>query len=321
MKMKNEDVARILYEIAEMLDIRGGNRFKPIAFRGAARSVETLPINIKEVYKKDGVKGLMGIPGVGMSIAEHLEEIIKTGKSNYHIQLRKKIPANVSALMDIPGLGPKKIKKLNEKLGIKNLKDLKKAAKSGKIAKLPGFGEESEKDILENIGLAKKSRKERTPLREAEKIAKPIVNLLMKLKETKKVEVMGSLRRKRPTIGDIDILASSNKPEKLVERFVRMRSVVKVVAEGKTKVSVVLKFGVNCDLRIVKPESWGAASLYFVGSKGYNIKMRRIAIRKGYKLSEYGLFDKKENMIAGKTEIEVYNKLGLKYRKPEDREV
>ena len=319
--MKNEEIARILYEIAEMLDIRGGNRFKPIAFRAAARSVETLPLNIKEVYKKDGVKGLKGIPGVGASIAEHLEEIIKTGKSRYHIQLRKKIPANVSALMDIPGLGPKKIKRLSKELGIKTLNDLKKAAKSGKIAKLPGFGEESERDILENMGLAEKSRKERTPLKEAEKIANPIIKLLKKLKETKKVEVMGSLRRKRPTIGDIDILASSNKPEKLVDAFTKMRSVVKVVAKGKTKVSVVLKLGVNCDLRVVKPESWGAASLYFIGSKNYNISMRRIAINKGYKLSEYGLFDKKGNMIAGRTEMEVYKKLGLKYRKPEEREL
>ncbi len=317
--MKNEEVARILYEIAEMLDIRGGNRFKPIAFRAAARSVENLPLPIKEVYKKDGKKGLMGIPAVGESIAEHLEEIIKKGKSSYRDRLRESIPENVSALMDVPGLGPKKIKRLNSELGIKNIDDLKKAALSGKIAKLSGFGVESEKDILENIGLAKKSRKERMPLKEAEKIAKPIVSLLKKV--SGKVETMGSLRRKRPTVGDIDLLVSSKKPEKVVESFVKYSGIKKVVARGSTKVSVVLKSGVNCDLRIVKPESWGAASLYFIGSKNYNISMRRVAIKKGLKLSEYGLFDKSGKRIAGANEKEIYKILGLEYRKPEQREV
>mgnify|MGYP001585929513 CR=1 FL=1 len=254
--MKNEEVARILYEIAGMLDIRGGNRFKPIAFRAAARSVETLPISIVEIYKKDGLKGLDGIPAVGKSISEHLKEIIETGKSSYYEKLRKSIPENVSSLMNIPGLGPKKIKKLYEKLGIKTLGDLKSAAEEGKIAKLEGFGKESEGDILENISLASKS-KGRISLKEAEKISNKIINYLKKFPSVKKVEAMGSLRRKKPTIGDIDILASSSKPKKVIGAFAKMKGIKKVMAKGDTKASVVLKSGINCDLRVVKPESWG----------------------------------------------------------------
>lgn len=318
--MKNEEVSRILYEIAEMLDIRGGNRFKPIAFRMAARSIETLPISIVEIYKKDGLKGLDGIPAVGKSISEHLKEIIETGKSSYHEKLRKSIPENVSSLMNIPGLGPKKIKKLYEGLKIKTLEDLKSAAEEGKIAKLKGFGAESERDILENMALAGKS-KGRILLKEAKKISNQIISRLKKAPFIEKVEAMGSLRRKSPTIGDIDILASSSKPKKIIDAFTRMKEIKKIMAKGDTKASAVLKSGINCDLRVVKPESWGAASLYFTGSKGYNIEMRRIAIRKGLKLSEYGLFDKAGRMIAGSSEKEVCGKLGVKLLKPEDREI
>lgn len=319
-EISNAEVVRIFYEIAEMLDILGENRFKSAAYRRVAKTVEVLPVTLREIYSKGGVKALRGIPGVGEAIAEKIQQLVETGKLDYYEHLKSKIPAEVGALMKVPGIGPRKIMRLSKELGIKNIAQLEKAAKQGKIAKLKGFGEESEKDILDAIELSKIS-KGRIPLKEAEKMAKPIITKLKKLKEAEAVETAGSLRRKKVTVGDIDILASSRKPGKIIDTFVGLKDVKKVLGKGETKATVILKSGVQADLRVVPPESWGAALLYFIGSKNYNIELRKIAIKKGYKLSEYGLFDVKTGkMVAGKTELEVLKKLGQKYLKPEERE-
>jgi DNA polymerase (family 10) len=316
-KVKNSDVVEILFEIAEILEMKEENRFKIVAYRRAARSIDLLPVNITEVYKKGKLEE---IPGVGGGIAKKLKELIKTGKIKYHEKLKKGMSAKIGKLMKVPGLGPKRIKKLSEVLGVKNVKQLERAAKEHKIAKLPGFGAESEKDILEGIAFAKKARG-RISLKEAERMAGSIVKELKKLKEIKKISVAGSLRRKKASIRDIDILVSSTKPKRVVEKFTGLKEVARVLGKGSTKASVELKSGVNSDLRVLSPESWGAGLFYFTGSKDYNIEVRKIAIKKGYKLSEYGLFDKKTGkMVAGKTEEEICKKLGIKCLKPEKRE-
>jgi len=176
-RLSNADVARVLYLISEMLDLLGKDTFKIRAYQRAARSIELMPIEVSRVYKKGGIKGLEGISGVGESIAEKIEELLKTGKLGYYEDLKKRVPVQVDLLMKIPGIGPKKIKKLNKALGIKTIGDLRKAAKAHKIAKVPGFGEESEKDILEGLGLMKKARG-RIPWKEAKKISDPIVRSL-----------------------------------------------------------------------------------------------------------------------------------------------
>ena len=320
-RVGNSDVARYLYLISEMLDLLGKNEFKVQAYSRAARSIELMPIDINKVYKKGGLKALEGIAGVGESIAEKIEELVKTGRLGYYEDLKKKVPVDIELLMKIPGIGPKKIKKLNKALGIKTIADLKKAAKAHKIAKVPGFGEDSEKDILEGLGLMKKARG-RISWKEAKKIADPIVRTLRGMKEARKVEVVGSFRRKKETIKDIDTILLSGKPEPIIDKFTKMRTVEKVFAKGSDKGSVALKSGINADLRVFPKGSYGAGLLYFTGSKQYNIDLRKVAIKKGYKLNEYGLFDKKtEKIVAGKSEREICKKLGVKYKKPEDRDL
>lgn len=320
-KLTNLDISRLFYEIAEMLDIIGENRFKSAAYRRVAKALEALPIDVKEVYKKSGIEGLEGIPGVGEAIAEKLQQLITTGKLDYYDKLKSKIPSQVGALMKVPGLGPKKIMRLSKELGIKSLAQLEKAAKEHKIRKLMGFGEESEGDILDAIYLAKKA-KGRMPLKEAEKYANEIVSAVKKADSNiERIVVAGSIRRKKLSIGDIDIVASTKNPKKILDAFISLKNVDKILARGETKATVMLKSGIQADLRVFKPESWGAGLLYFTGNKAYNIHLRTIAIKKGYKLNEYGLFEKSTGkIIAGKTEEEIFKRLGQKYLKPEERE-
>ena len=320
--MKNQEIAKILYEIAEMLDIINENRFKSAAYRRVAKTIELMPIESSEVYRKGGLSALRGIPGVGEHISAKIEELIKTGKSGYYADLKKRIPAEIGGLMNVPGLGPRKIRKITEKLGVRTIAQLKKAALQHKIAKLSGFGLESEKDILEGIELMKKMPGGRIPFAKAEKIANKVVDYLKKVNNIDKIAIAGSLRRKRAMVRDIDILVSSRKPEKIIDNFVNMKEVSKVLGKGPTKATIILNSGIQTDVRVLSPESWGAGLFYFTGSKAYNIETRKIAIKKGFKLNEYGLFDKKTGkMIAGKTEEEICKKLGIKWISPEEREI
>ena len=319
MPKRNVKLAGILFEMADILEMQGVD-WKPRAYRQAARSLEALDEDIAKVNKRGGLKALKEIPGVGEAIAAKIVEYLETGKVQSHEKLKKTMPSHMNMLMKIQGMGPRKIKKLSEKLGITSVEQLEKAALAHRIAKIPGFGEKSEKDILENIALMKGARG-RVPLAEAEKEAKKVIAHLKKLKEVKHISTAGSLRRKRPSVGDIDILVASTEPQKVIDRFTKMKGVKKVLAGGGTKGSVILKSGIQSDLRVLPPESWGAGLFYFTGSKDYNIEMRRVAIRKGYKLNEYGLFDKRTGrMVAGRTEQEICRKLGVKYLEPEKRE-
>jgi len=315
--MKNFEVVKILSEIAIFLEM-DEVQFKPRAYEKAARSIEALEKDVEEIYKKGGIKALMEIPGVGRNIAGKLEELITTGKLRYYEELKKKVPVDLESLSRIEGLGPKKIKILWQKLKIKNIDDLEKAALAHKISKLPGFKEKTEQNIIKGIEFAKKS-KGRYILGFALPLIRDIENRLRNLPEVKKVLVAGSVRRMKETIGDADFLVISDKPKKVMDFFVSMPEVIDVIGKGETKSSVKLKTGMDADVRVLQEECFGAALQYFTGNKDHNIALRRIAQENGWKLSEYGLFQGSKQ-IAGKTEEEVYEKLGLRWIPPELRE-
>lgn len=315
--MVNLEIAKIFYLIAEYLEMEEVP-FKPYAYQRAAVTLENLEQDVGEIYEKEGVKGLKKIPGVGEAIASRIVEYLKTGKIKYYEKLKKKTPLKLEELTAVEGLGPKRIKVLYQKLGIKNLKDLEKAAKSHKIAPLFRFGEKTEKNILEAIEFLKKS-KGRVLLGEILPIVKEIYEKLKNFKEIKKITIVGSLRRMKETIGDADFLIASKNPKKVMDFFVSLPGVVKVWGKGHTKSSVRMKDGFNVDVRVVPEKSYGAALQYFTGSKEHNIVTRKIAISKRLKLNEYGLF-KGQKMIAGKTEEQIYKALGMQWIPPELRE-
>lgn len=316
-KISNQEAANIFYKIADILEIQGV-QWKPRAYRAAANAIESLGKPLGKVYEEGGLKALDEIPAVGEALSKKIEEMLKTGRLRHYEKLKKKLPLDLDQLDSVPSLGPKKIKALYEKLGIKNLKDLQKAAEQHKISALPGFAEKSEQEILKAI-LANRGKRERIPLSVAKPIASQIVKRLKAVKAAQKVEAAGSFRRKRPTIGDIDILVASIQPAVVTKAFVSMPGVKKILAKGPTKSSIILLSGLQVDLRIVKPLQWGSALQYFTGSKAHSIALRKIAIKKGLKLSEYGV-SRGSNLVASKTEKQVYNALGLDYVKPELRE-
>lgn len=314
--MKNQEVAGLLNEIADYLEF-SNEPFKVRAYRKAALMIEGLSEDIWQVWKENRLEDL---PGIGEGIAKKIGEFLKTGKLKYIDELKKKTPADIESLGAIEGIGPKTILKLYNELHVKNAADLENAAKKGKIQKIAGFGPAAEQNILKSIEFAKKAI-ERVPLGFALSSAEEIVKMLSSSKEIKRVCIGGSTRRMKETIGDIDILATSNKPEKVIEFFTKMPNVVEVLAQGPTKSSIRLKEGLQVDLRVLNDEIFGAGLLYFTGNQQHNIVLRKIAIEKGLKLSEYGLFDSRTNrLIAGRTEEDIYKKLGMDYIEPEMRE-
>lgn len=317
--MKNLEIAKIFYEIADILELQNVN-WKPRAYRKAAKSIESLSKDIEEIYKEQGIKGLENIPGVGERLAKKIIEFIETGKVKTHEKLKKSIPRHLVDLMEVPGLGPKRAEFLYKKLHIKTIKQLEQAAKQHKIKNLPTFKEKSEENILQGIQIFKKGQ-ERTMLGLALPVVEEIESRLRKLKQVDKAVAAGSVRRRKETIRDIDILVSSNNPTPVTDFFTKMPEVQRILAKGPTKSSILLKNGLQVDLRIIPPDRFGSALQYLTGSKDHSIKLRSIAIKKNLKLSEYGLFDRKtNNLVAAKTEEEIYNKIGLSYIEPELRE-
>jgi len=315
--MKNQEIAKILYSIATYLEM-DGVAFKPYAYEKAGNSLEALEKDIKEIYNQGGLTALLEIPGVGKNIADHIEEYLETGKIKIYEQLKKKLPLDIEELLRVEGMGPKKIKILYQKLKIKNLKDLEKSAKAHKIAPLFGFGQKTEENILQGIEFLKRS-KGRFLLGDMMPTVEEVFKKLENLKEVKEISLAGSLRRKKETIGDCDILVVSVNPKKVMDFFVSLPGVEKVWGKGGTKASVHMKNGFDMDLRVVPQKSYGSALQYFTGSKEHNIVTRKIAISKGLKLSEYGVFSGSK-MIAGSTEQEVYKAIGLDWVAPELRE-
>ena len=314
--MKNIEVAKILYEIAEMLEMRGV-AFKPRAYQRAARSVESLSEDIEKIYEEDR---LNEIPGVGENIAKKIFELIKTGRLRYYEELKRKMPMKVDELIGVSGLGPKRIMILYKKLGVRNIKDLTRVAKEHKIQRLQGFGLKTEEDILRGIEFVKK-KTGRFLLGYIIPVAEEIKENIKKLKSVEQVEIAGSYRRRKETVGDLDILVISSKPREVMEFIVNMPDVSDVLAKGETKTIIRLKNGLKIDVRVLEEKEYGSALQYFTGNKEHNIELRKIALKKGYSLSEYELFglrDKK--LVAGRSEEEIYKKLGAKYIPPEMRE-
>jgi DNA polymerase (family X) len=320
--MDNKIIADIFELIATMLtlDEKPNSRFEVRAYQKAALTVGTLQEDVEDIYKKEGKEGLMKLPGIGKGLAEKIEEYIKTGKIKRYEELKKKYPIDMKALTSIEGIGAKKAVALYRELGIKDIPTLKDALEKHKISGLSGFGERSEEVIKKGITLLESS-KGRILLGQALPVAESIINKLIESNLVDKVVIAGSARRMRETVGDIDILALSDKSEKVMDFFSKISEVSDIIVKGPTKTTVALKIGLNCDLRVIPLESFGAALQYFTGSRDHNIQVRTISVNKGYKLNEYGLFTSKGNkLIPTKSEEDVYEKLGMQYMPPEMRE-
>ncbi len=297
--------------------------FKPRAYEKAAMTVEGLEESMAERFAAGGKKALMEIPGIGQGIAEKIAEFLDTGKVKEYEQLKKATPVRLDELARVEGMGPKSVQRLYKELGIRNLKELEKAAKEGKIATLPGFGKKSEEKILKGIEFAKGSG-QRFVLGSLMTRIREIEAALSSVPGAEKVVVAGSARRRKETVGDIDILAASSNPKAIMEKFVSMPGVMSVIAHGETKSSIKIRPGINVDLRVVPKESYGAALNYFTGSKDHNVAIRQLAIKKGFTLNEYGLFRIKDGVkgksVAGADEKEIYKILGMDWPEPELRE-
>jgi DNA polymerase (family X) len=317
---KNQELAKIFSEMADYLGIEEVP-FKPQAYKKVAETLESLEKGVDEIYKKNGTKGLEEIPGVGKNIAEKIEEYLEKGKIKSYQHLKKKFPFDLAGLVEVEGMGPKRAALLYKELKIKDVNDLKEAAGKNKIAKLSGFGQKWQENILQSISFLEKDRG-RFLLGDIFPYLKKILKKLSELEMVEKISLAGSARRMKETLGDIDILATVKNvkaADKVMDFFVALPGVSRVWMKGQTRSSVKAKGGIDIDLRVVKEKSYGSALQYFTGSKEHNIALRKLAVKKGLKLSEYGLF-KGKKMIAGWDEEGIYKALGLYWIEPELRE-
>ncbi|MHC1636395.1 MAG: DNA polymerase/3'-5' exonuclease PolX [Candidatus Methanospirareceae archaeon] len=317
--MINLDIARIFDEIADILEIKGDSQFRIRAYRRAARTIETLTQDLRVIAERGGVEELKKIPGVGEGIAKKIVEIVKTGDCKKHRELKKEIPPGLLELLAIPRVGPKTIAKVYEELGIDSIEKLEEAARSHKLEGLPGLGRKVEENILKGIEQYRRY-KGRVLLSKALPYAEAIVERLKKLDAVERIEIAGSLRRMKETIGDIDILVVSKRPKEVMDAFTSLEGVEDVIAKGETKSSIVIG-GIDADLRVVDAESFGAAVHYFTGSKHHNIRIRELGVKKGLKINEYGIFKSDTGeRIGGENEEDVFKSVGLPYIPPELRE-
>lgn len=315
--MKNDEVATLLYTIADLLDIKGEGFFKTRAYRIAAQTIMDLSEDITTVVEENRLKD---IPGIGPALTKKITEYVTTGKLSYLETLQSEIPFSVLDLLNIPTLGPKKASVLFNQLNISTIEQLKKACNQGKLRNLDGFGELTEINIIRGIALIEKT-KGRTTLHHATEISNKLLSHLNKSENIQQISIAGSLRRLKETIGDIDILVSSSEPTAVMDRFVQYPLIKQILVQGKTKTSILLSNNIQADLRVVEEKSYGAALQYFTGSKEHNVSLRSLALKQGYKLNEYGLFNKKDNTyLVGKDEKEIYHQLNLPYIPPEIRE-
>lgn len=308
-------MADLFNKMADILEFKGENPFKISAYRKAARILGDLTQDIEEIAKKGELKK---IPGIGDGMAQKVEEYLKTGRVAKFEEIRRGVSDELIAMMEIPGMGPKTLSLIYKERGIKNLSELEKALENGSLIDLPGMGEKKAENIKRGIQLLKQS-KGRMNLGMAFPVAKRIVEALREATGSKKIEWAGSLRRMKENIGDIDILATGPKHEKIIEAFTHLPEVRQVLASGETKASVIVEGGLQIDLRVVDEDSYGAALQYFTGSKAHNIHLRGIAKGKGIKINEYGVF-KGEKKIGGREEEDVYKALGMVWIEPELRE-
>ena len=315
--MQNPDIARLFDEVADLLEIQDANPFRVRAYRNAARTIRDFPEPLTDVVRA-GAQDLTDIAGIGDDLAEKITEIVTTGELGLRRQLAKKLPAGLLDLLRIPGLGPKRVKLLYKKLKVKSAGDLAKALDAGKVQKLKGFGPKMEEKMRAGLGQAQATER-RMLLHEADVQASALVGYLQAGGDIRQIEVAGSYRRRRETIGDLDILVTSDNVARAMDYFVHYGEVAAVISHGETRATVKLRGGLQVDLRAVEPAAYGAALQYFTGSKAHNVELRKIAQEQGYKLNEYGLF-KGTRRVAGRTEEEIYAKLGLDWMPPELRE-
>ncbi len=315
--MQNIDIARQLEEVANLLEISDGNPFKVRAYRNAARTVRDHPEPLAELVRAGGYD-LTELPSIGEGIASEIEALIATGDMPQRQTLVKKLPPGLLDLLRISGLGPKRVKLLHEKLKVKTVADLGKAIEAGKVAKLAGFGPKMVEKIRSGLGQAERTER-RMILHEAEHHARALVDYLRGGGAIQEIEVAGSFRRRRETIGDLDILVTSRNPDQVMARFAEYPDVKRVVSQGPTRATVRLSNGLQVDLRAVDPEAYGSALQYFTGSQAHSIELRKIAQAKKLKLNEYGVYEGTRR-VAGRTEQDVYAALGVDWIPPELRE-
>jgi DNA polymerase (family 10) len=312
----NAKVAEQLYQIGEILTIKG-DRFRSRAYNMAAQRVTALTEDVRGIADRGE---LDKIPGVGKSIAMAIEEIIETGQSVVLEELRNSLPKGVLQMIEVEGIGPKIAMRLNMELGITNLEELEKAAKEQKIRELKGFGPKKEENILKGIA-EYRNRSSRFLLGEVLPIIQGILSYMGESSDVRKVEVAGSARRRKETVGDLDVLVSSLNPEAVTDRFCTMPPIIRILGRGPTKSTVVLENMLQVDLRVIPSESYGAALQYFTGSKEHNVKLRTIGVKAGYKLNEYGLFRRKDDsLVEAEDEAKIYEALGMRWIPPELRE-
>ncbi len=317
MPVHNADIARVFESIADLLEINGDNPFRIRAYRNAARVMGGLGLDVAAAVK--GGRELPKLPGIGPDLTGKLHEIAETGTCKLLRELERKVPAAITELLKIPGLGPKRVKQLHDALDVSTVKDLQAALREGRVRKLKGFGEKTEARIRQALAQGAAGGGERMLLATAAQYAEAFAGHLAKARGIEKVTVAGSYRRMRETVGDLDILVAARDGGAVVDRFCGYDEVKEVTARGETRAAVVLKSGLQVDLRLVPPESYGAALHYFTGSKAHNIAVRKLGQAKGLKINEYGVFRGKKH-VAGRTEESVFDSVGLPYIAPELRE-
>ncbi|MGI0092294.1 MAG: DNA polymerase/3'-5' exonuclease PolX [Nitrososphaerales archaeon] len=314
--MKNSLVAKILDELADYSEIEDDQPYRARAYRRAAQTINTIPEPIEDLWQG---KKLRDLSGIGENIEKKIDEILRTGKLEALEKAKKKIPVDVPSLTRIEGIGPKTVKQLYEQLKIKNLEELEAAITEGKLRNFKGLGVKSDEVLLQRIANAK-LQSHRVLLAQAIELSKRVLDYLKQIPEVKRCAITGSFRRMKETIGDFDVLIETDNPAEAIQYFTKQDEVKEVMSAGDRKASVKLQDDFQVDVRVIPEKSWGAALLYFTGSKAHNIELRTIAIRKGLRLNEYGLYKDGATMVAGKSEEEVYKALRMDYIEPEMRE-
>jgi len=325
----NPEIARILEEVADILEIQSANQFRIRAYRNASRTVESLTTPLRKWVEEN--RSLTDLPGIGKEMGNHIREMVETGTLGFRDDLLADVPRSLIELMRLPNLGPKKAKKVYDELKISSVDELEAAAKAGLVAAIPGFGAKTQEKILAGI-VEYRQHGSRFLLPAAERLVEPLLGYLRESPGLERLEVAGSYRRRKETVGDIDLLAIASQPVPVMERFRSYPQVDKILNAGDTKSTVVLGSGLQVDLRVVPAECYGAALVYFTGSKEHNVKLRRRAVEKGLRISEYGVFRSEREQasgeagstegecIAGREEADVYATVGLPWIAPELRE-
>lgn len=316
MTLYNTEIADKFNKLANLLEIEGANPFRIIAYRNAARIIAGYPKNIADLVLRN--VDLTELPSIGNDLAEKIRLLVTTGELPLLKEIEERTPPILNELMKIPGLGPKRIQVIYKKLKIKNADDLQLAIAKGRLRKLSGFGEKTEQRILQGIAQLANAQ-QRIPLASAFHAVKIITHYLRRINSAKQIECAGSFRRRKETVGDLDIVVTSAEGEKIIDYFVRFEQVKEIISQGITRSTVRLHSGIQVDLRVVPKESYGAALLYFTGSKDHNIAIRKLALKKKLKINEYGVF-KGKKYIAGRSEADVYQQVDLPYIPPELRE-